>query len=169
MASLAGTGAEFAVKVIDRALEHDPQQVRASPLPLRMPRLMAVTCEISRAWITEAQLPAGGRDLQPAAALRHDKPLAAASYCTLLLFPSRCEGGCQLTVSPRLGIIQLRQVVSEPSLHLLVIELCDGGELFEQVCNGALTEVTTHARPIVYSPGSVPFCLQLRGLTRTLR
>ncbi len=38
------------------------------------------------------------------------------------------------------GVCRLRTVVSEPEYHLLVVELCEGNELFDKVAAGALSE-----------------------------
>ena len=38
------------------------------------------------------------------------------------------------------GVCRLRTVISEPEYHLLVVELCEGNELFDKVAAGALSE-----------------------------
>ena len=38
------------------------------------------------------------------------------------------------------GVCRLRTVISEPEYHLLVVELCEGNELFDRVAAGALSE-----------------------------
>lgn len=40
------------------------------------------------------------------------------------------------------GVCRLRTVISEPEYHMLVVELCEGNELFDKVAAGALDEVT---------------------------
>eukprot|EP01052_Picozoa_sp_SAG31_P030483 SAG31_NODE_3130_length_4643_cov_264.060079_4_plen_191_part_00 len=59
------------------------------------------------------------------------------------------------------GIIQLRRVISESAHHLLVVELCEGGELFDQVVNGALTEEAAR-RYFTQIVSAVDYCHRLQ-------